>query len=209
MHRPLLLTALVTVLVAPLAAQAPPGWQVRIDRSQSAQDPDTVRDIKVMTMGTGFHVTGGPAGTFWNPANTATGNFTAKGSFTLLKPSSHSNYYGLVIGGADLGGANQTYLYFLVSQDGDYLIRHRTGNDVRDVKPGTTHTAVRRPDATGRSANDLEVRVAGNTISYVVNGTVVHTTPKAGATARTDGIVGVRINHELDVQVSNFALQRG
>jgi hypothetical protein len=43
----------------------------------------------------------------------------------------------------------------------------------------------------------------------VVNGAVVHTTPKTGATARTDGLAGVRINHELDVAVSNFAIQRG
>jgi hypothetical protein len=58
-------------LVAPLSAQAPAGWQVRIDRSQSASDPDNVPDLKVMTMGKGFHVTGGPAGVFWNPANRA------------------------------------------------------------------------------------------------------------------------------------------
>ena len=46
--------------------------------------------------------------------------------------------------------------------------------------------------------------MAGDTISYVVNGTVVHTTPKSGATAVTDGIVGVRVNHVLDVQVEGF-----
>ena len=57
------------------------------------------------------------------------------------------------------------------------------------------------------SANDLEVRVAGDTISYVVNGTVVHTTPKSDATAVTDGIVGARTNHVTDVTVSNFRLQ--
>jgi hypothetical protein len=105
---------------------------------------------------------------------------------------------------ADLGGPNQTYLYFLVSQDGDYLIRHRTGNDVSDVKPGTTHAVVRRPDASGRSVNDLEVRVAGNTISYVVNGMVVHSGPKGSTT--TDGVTGVRINHVLNVHVEGFAV---
>jgi hypothetical protein len=48
----------------------------------------------------------------------------------------------------------------------------------------------------------LEVRVAGDTISYVVNGTVVHSAPK-GATV-TEGIVGVRVNHTLNVQVEGF-----
>jgi hypothetical protein len=37
---------------------------------------------------------------------------------------------------------------------------------------------------------------------------VVHTTPKAGMTAKTDGIVGVRVNHQLDVQVDGFAVQK-
>ena len=66
---------------------------------------------------------------------------------------------------------------------------------------------MRTPDADGQSVNDLEVRVAGDTVSYVVNGTVVHTTPRTGATAVTDGIVGARINHVTDVTVSNFRLQ--
>jgi hypothetical protein len=52
------------------------------------------------------------------------------------------------------------------------------------------------------------VRVAGNTISYVVNGTVVHSAPKSGPTATTDGLVGVRINHVLDVQVESFEVVR-
>ena len=57
-----------------------------------------------MSMGKGFHVSGGPAGTYWNPSNTATGNFTLKGTFTLVKPSNHTNYYGLVFGGNALDG---------------------------------------------------------------------------------------------------------
>ena len=204
-----LIATLVAALTHPLAAQAPDGWQVRIDQSQNAQDPDNVPQLSVMTMGNGFHVVGGPAGTFWNPANTTTGNFTARATFTLNKPSSHNNYYGLMFGGADLAGAKQTYLYFLVAQNGQYLVKHRVGNQVTDVKASTAHAAVARPGANGQSTNALEVRVAGDTISYVVNGTVVHTTPRSGATAAANGIVGVRINHVLDVQVSNFAVQRG
>jgi len=201
----LILTAFLTV---PLAAQAPPGWQVRIDASQSASDPDDVPDLKVMAMGKGFHVTGGPAGTFWNPANRVAGNFTAKATFNLMKPSGHVNYYGLVFGGEALEGAKQKYVYFMVAQNGTYIIRARTGENVQDVRASTAHAAIRRPGADGRSTNALEVRVAGSTISYVVNGMVVHTTPKSGVTAATDGIVGVRVNHVLDVHVDGFDVQR-
>ena len=208
MLRSVFMLILTAFLVVSLAAQAPPGWQVRIDRSQNASDPDNVPDLTVMAMGKGFHVVGGPAGTFWNPANRVAGNYTARATFNLMKPSGHTNYYGLVFGGANLEGAKQQYLYFLVAQDGTYIIRARIGEKVQDVQRSTPHTAIRRPGADGRSTNTLEVRVAGNTISYVVNGTVVHTTPKSGATAATDGIAGVRINHVLEVMVDGFEVQR-
>jgi hypothetical protein len=195
-------------LMATIAAQAPEGWRVRVDRSENASDPDDVSDLKVVTMGKGFRATGGPAGTFWNPMNRVTGNYTVRATFNLMKPSGHVNYYGLVFGGTDLDGAAQKYVYFLVAQNGTYIIRSRAGEQVQDVQTRTQHAAVRQPGADGRSTNTLEIRVAGNTISYVVNGTVVHTTPKSGATATTDGLVGVRINHVLDVQVENFEVVR-
>lgn len=196
----------LTVLPAvPLVAQAPEGWQVRIDRSTSAADPDDVPNVKVTTVGKGFRVTGGPAGTYWNAAHRAKGNFTARGTFRLMKPSGHTNYYGLIFGGDAIEGARQRYIYFLLAQDGTFIIRQRTGEQVQDVTR-MTHAAVRRPGADGTSTNTLEVRVAGAQISYVINGTVVHTTPKSGATAQTDGLVGVRINHLLDVQVDEFSV---
>lgn len=208
MLQPVFILILTAFLVVPLAAQAPAGWQVRIDRSQNASDPDDVPELKVMAMGKGFHVTGGPAGTFWNPANRVAGNYTARATFNLMKPSGHVNYYGLVFGGEALEGAKQKYLYFLVAQNGTYIIRARTGENVQDVRGSTPNAAVRRPGTDGRSTNTLEVRVAGDTISYVVNGTVVQTTPKSGVTAATDGIVGVRVNHVLDVHVDAFEVQR-
>ena len=198
----------VFAATAPLVAQAPEGWRVRIDRSQNASDPDDVPDLKVVTVGKGFRATGGPAGTFWNPANRAAGNYTVRATFNLMKPSGHTNYYGLVFGGADLEGTAQKYVYFMVAQDGTYLIRSRAGEQTQDVQARMPHTAVRRPGADGRSTNTLEVRVAGNTVSYVVNGTVVHSAPKSGPTATTDGLVGIRINHVLDVQVENVELVR-
>lgn len=207
MHRHVIFIALVALFVVPVWAQAPEGWRVRVDESRNAQDPDDTPNLKVAAVGNGFRVTGGPAGTFWNPVHSVSGSFTVKGNFTLMRPSSHTNYYGLIFGGNALDGPNQRYVYFLVAQDGTYIIRRRNGESVEDVKESTPHSAVRRPDSGGRSVNALEVRVAGNTISYVVNGTVVHTTPKTGVLASTDGLVGVRINHVMDVQVDSFERQ--
>src|ERR1700675_2719638 len=110
--------ALALATCIPLAAQAPKGWKVRLDRSTEASDPDASGAIKFVTMGTGFHATNPQAAIYWNPANTASGTYTLKGTFTLVKPSGHTNYYGLVFGGSDLGFAQQKYLYFMVAQDG-------------------------------------------------------------------------------------------
>jgi hypothetical protein len=200
---------LTVAFVAPLAAQAPAGWEVRIDKSTNASDPDDVPEVKVATVGKGFRVTGGPAGTYWNPANTAKGNYTVRANFNLMKPSGHVNYYGIVFGGSDLNGVNQQYLYFLVAQNGSFIIRQRTGDKVGDVVSRTMpHPAVRLPGADGMSMNALEVRVGATQIEYVVNGMVVHTTPKTGLTAQTDGIAGVRVNHQLDVTVDGFQVQQ-
>src|SRR5262245_55223313 len=117
--------AFVVLLAVPLVAQAPKGWKLRIDRSTSATDPDAAGAIKFMSMGAGFHAVNPQAAVYWNPTNTASGTYTLKGSFTLLKPSNHTNYYGLVFGGSDLEGAKQSYLYFTVAQDGTWLLKQR------------------------------------------------------------------------------------
>src|SRR5579871_5071899 len=108
--------------LVPLIAQAPHGWKMRVDRSTEASDPDAPGDIKFVTMGSGFHATNPKAAVYWNPKDTATGAYTLKGTFTLMKPSGHNNYYGLVFGGSGLGGAQQTYLYFVIAQNGSWLI---------------------------------------------------------------------------------------
>ena len=204
-RRPFVLV-LVACLAAPLVAQTPEGWRMRVDRSEQGEDPDDRPDLHVVTKGKGFQVTGGPAGTFWQPSQTASGNYTATATFTLIKPSGHTNYYGLIFGGSGLEGTSQAYTYFLVAQDGSYIIRKRSGETVTDVQRSTSHAAVKRPDATARSTNALELRVAGGAVSYVINGTVVHTSPKGAV--NTEGIVGVRVNHLLDVLVEDFQVNK-
>lgn len=208
MIKRVLMAAAIASAAVPLMAQAPAGWKVRIDRSQNAADPDNVQNVQVMAMGNGFHVIGGPAGTYYNSANTATGDFTLSASFNLMEPSDHTNYYGLVFGGDQMEGPNQNYIYFMVAQDGTYMIKHRAGADTHVVQNYTPDEVVKKPGADGRSSNMLEVRVAGNTISYVVNGKVVKTTPKSGMTAKTDGVVGVRVNHLLNVHIDAFTLKK-
>jgi len=199
--------ALIACLVTPLAAQAPPGLKVRVDASTDATDPDNTPQVKVVTAGKGFRVTGGPATVVWNPANTATGNYTVRATFHLMEPSNHTNYYGIVFGGSALEGAAQAYTYFVVAQDGTFLLKSRSGANTPTIQAKTKSASVKTPDASKQSVNTLEVRVAGDTVSYVVNDMVVHTTPKSAV--KTDGVVGVRINHVLDVTVESFEVKKG
>ena len=208
MKRHVCAIALALVAGVVLAAQAPEGWKLRVDRSTSASDPDVAGDIKFMKHGSMFHAINPQAAVYWNPANTASGSYTLKGSFTLMKPSGHTNYYGLVFGGSELEGAAQSYVYFMVAQDGTWLIKRRTGDTTENVSEKTPSDVVKKPDASGQSTNVLEVRVTADKIDYVVNGTVVHSTPKTGPTATTDGIYGIRINHRLEVQISDFGVSK-
>jgi hypothetical protein len=208
MTRHATLALLGLVAVAPLVAQSPAGWKMRVDRSTSASDPDAAGAIKFVTEGAGFHCTNPQAAVYWNPANSASGAYTLKGTFTLMKPSGHVNYYGLVFGGSGLEGADQTYLYFEVAQNGTWLIKSRNGTATPPISDKTPSDAVKKPDDTGKSTNVLEVRVGADKVDFVVNGTVVHSEPKTGALAKTDGTYGIRINHLLEVQVDGFGVSK-
>ena len=206
MFRRISAAAAALLIAAPLAAQAPEGWQSRVDRSTNASDPDDVPEVSITPVANGFEVRTGPAVTLYDPSNTATGSYTLEGTFTLLEPSGHVNYYGLVYGGRNLESESQSYIYFLVAQNGTFTIRHRAGNDtVHDIMGRTPHPAIAQPDANGQSVNTLQVRVNPEETQFLVNGTVVHTAPGEGMAGATDGIYGVRINHVIPgVRVENL-----
>ena len=208
MKRHAYVAAVALAAFAPLAAQTPQGWKMRVDRSAEASDPDASGDIKFVTMGAGFHATNPKAAVYWKPSNTVAGAYTLKGTFTLMRPSGHVNYYGLVFGGSGLEGPQQSYLYFVVAQNGTWLIKRRDGDATSTVSPKTPSDAVKKPDASGRSTNALEVHVGADKIDFVVNGVAVHTEPKSVATAKTDGIYGIRVNHLLEVQVDGLTASK-
>jgi len=194
--------------LAPAFAQAPKGWKMHTDHSSEASDPDAPGANKFVVSGSGFHATNPMAAIYWNPANTITGNYTLKGTFKLIKSTGYDEYYGLIFGGNGLEGAGQSYLYFMVTDDGTFLIKRRDGSSTQGVSPKTPSAAVKKPGADGTATNALEVRVTADKIAFVINGTVVTTLPKSGAAAKTDGIYGIRINHQLDVQIDGFGMMK-
>lgn len=195
MFRRFSMVAFALLIAAPVAAQ---DFRMRVDKSTNAADPDDVPEVTIMEVGDGFQVNTGPAALVWKDSDTASGMYTLSATFTLQEPSSHNNYYGLFYGGGALDGDSQNYMYFLIGQNGSYIVKHRAGNEtVHDVQGRTAHDAVATPGANGKSVNELEVRVGSDETAFVINGTVVFTAPKQGMAGRTDGAYGVRINHVI------------
>ena len=100
------------------------GWTGKIDPSSVAQGRK-LEDAKLVQEGNNLHVTTGPATTFWNPANKASGDYTVKATFTVSKYmnlNSHPHSYGVFIGGNDLGTDQQTLVYCAAYGNGTFII---------------------------------------------------------------------------------------
>jgi hypothetical protein len=203
------LLMLATMLVAtPLAAQAPSsalpaGWQTRLDQpAQTAQAGTTARMVPTET---GLHISAGPSATFFEPARVAKGSYRARATFSQTRASRHPEGYGLLVGGKDLAGEAQSYVYFLVRQDGKYLVKRRSGAETETLIDWTAHDAIVKPDAEGRATNALAVESGSFGMRFFVNGTQVGAVP-AGASLPTEGVVGLRVNHDLDVHIADFGV---
>ena len=187
------------------------GWMGRVDPRPAAAGRK-ITDTKFVTMGKGIHATAGPAAIYWNPANVARGNYTVQATFAQSKASAHPEAYGLLIAGNNLKATNQSYLYFVVRQDGKYLINHRANDStVHKIVDWTAHSAVKAVDAAGKASNALAVVVGPKALSFRVNGTEVKALPRSvidagGLNSGTAGIAGIRVNHNLDVHIDGFAV---
>jgi hypothetical protein len=178
----------------------PPGWQGRVDRP--TQD---IAEVRFMAMDDAFHVITGPHVILWHPERTATGAYRASATFVQERAPERLEGFGLLVGGQELDQPGQDYLYFLMRHDGRYMIRHRAGDEVHTLAPWTESPAVQRAGAETRASNTLAIETRTDSVVFLINDTVVHTLPRA-AELNTDGIVGLRVGHHLDVHVRDFSI---
>jgi hypothetical protein len=178
----------------------PAGWMVRLDSGSTTAD-----GVSMIPMGSGLHFKTGPAGIYYRPADTKSGTYEVQATFTQMEPSAHPEAVGLFIGGSNLAAANQKYTYFLVRQDGKFLIKRRDGAQTPDVMNWTDSPAVKKTDAATKGVNALSIAVAPDKVRFLVNGTEVHAI--APGQVDTAGIAGLRVNHNLNVHVENFGVK--
>lgn len=218
----LLTAAAVFVLFAPGASGAqadpdrtvagggsiPAGWHVRTEPNRQTGQPAPLDNVKFTAMGPGgMHTTVGPAAIYWRDQDTISGNYHVVAKLIQMKNPAHPEAFGIFIGGKNLADSGQTYTYLLVRPiDGMYSIRRRTGYTTRPtaIVEWTASDAVVKSDSTGNASNELSILVSGGKAKYMVNGKEVYTGDATGL----NGVVGYRVNHNLDVHLGALGIHK-
>jgi len=187
----------------------PAGWHVRTEPNRQTGQPASLENVKFTSMGDGLHTTVGPAAIYWRDRDTISGNYHVVAKMSQMKNPAHPEAFGIFIGGKSLADSSQTYTYFLVRPiDGMYSIRRRASYTTRPtaVVEWTASDAVTKADTSGKATNELSVQVQGGKAKFMVNGKEVYT----GDAANLDvnGVVGYRVNHNLDVHLGPLGIHK-
>jgi hypothetical protein len=178
-----------------------PGWWARLD---NVKEPTT--GLRFTQQAGGLHATTGPNIIFWDPNESAEGQYTVKATFTVTKPPSHPVAYGVFIGGADLTEDGQKYTYFVIREDGQFLVKKRAGSGTTNVGGDWAASPAVMGRAAGVQKNELSIQVAAGRVSFMANGKEVVSHPASAVD--TSGIVGLRIGHGMDIQIDGFAVEQ-
>jgi hypothetical protein len=189
-----------------------PGWMGKADGSGS------VNDAKLSKEGDALVVVTGPAITYWNPANKASGNYTVKATFNepkYMNINDHPHPYGIMIAGNDLGTDQQSYLYCAAYGNGTFIVRGFGPAAFRmNGGRGEANAAVHK--AAGKDqpvTQEIAVSVKGDKVECAINGTVVGSYDKsalvtAGKLKSTDGVYGIRFAHNTDGTVTGLTMTK-
>lgn len=179
----------------------PEGWTSRTDEGDTARSAVRLEPVEG---GGGARVRPGPRAIYWRVGDSARGSYRVGATFTQLERAGAPESYGLFVGGRDLKGPGQDYLYFLVRQTGEYLVKHRAGEETHGLVSWTGHPAVRAfQEGADSLVNQLTVESRADRVRFLVNGTPVDSLERA-TKLNTDGTFGVRVNHRLDVRVTGL-----
>ena len=185
------------------ASGLPAGYLGRTDRANT-----NITDAKYVVSGNSWEITTGPAHIVYSPKDMATGNYTASSTIEQLAAPRHREAFGLIFGGQNLDTPAQKYSYFVVAGTGEMLVKHRDGDATRDLIAWHKTQWVPAADSLGRQTYRLQVRVAGDSVKFVVNDVVAAALSKSALNLQTDGIVGLRVNHNLSLRATPVVVTR-
>jgi hypothetical protein len=191
------------------------GWTGKIDAGSTRQGR-VLNDAKFVQEGNALHITTGPATTFWNPANTASGDYTVKATFLepkFMELNSHAHSYGIVIGGNNMGTDQMSYVYCVAYGDGNALVRG-FGPAVFTLLGTSPNAAVHKAAGVGQPVTqEIAWTVKGGRAECSINGSVVAGYDKAqlvgpGKLQSTDGVYGIRFTHNVEAIVTGFTMTK-
>ena len=193
-----------------------PGWTGKIDASEERAG-QVLQNAKFTQQAGAFKITTGPAVSYWNPANTASGNYTVKATFTepqYMNVNDHPHPYGIVIAGNGLGTAQQSFLYCAAYGNGTFIVRGFGPQAFQMNGPGDSNAAVHKAAARLQPVTqEIAVTVKDDRVQCIINGAIVATYEKsalvaAGKLKSLDGVYGLRFAHNTDVNVSGFTMTK-
>jgi len=192
------------------------GWTGKIDAKEAAAGM-TLNSAKFAKEGDAFHVVTGPAVTYWNPANKASGDYTVKATFNepkFMNLNTHPHPYGIVIAGNDLGTEQQSYLYCAAYGDGKFIVRGMGPAPFQMNGRGAPDPAVNKAAAVGQPVTqEIALSVKGDKVECSINNKVVGSYDKsalvtAGKLKSTDGVYGIRSAHNTEVFVTGLKMTK-
>jgi hypothetical protein len=193
------------------------GWTGKIDANEEKAG-QTLNSAKFAQDGKAFHVTTGPAVSYWNPGNKASGNYTVKATFNepkYMNLNTHPHPYGIFIAGNDLGTPQQSYLYCAAYGNGNFIVRG-FGPDPFQMngRRGEANAAVHKAAGQGEPVTqEIAISVKGDRVECSINGTVVAGYDKSavvtpGKLKSAEGVYGLRFAHNTEVVVTGFGVTK-
>ena len=193
-----------------------PGWTGQVDAG-AEKAGQTVNDTKLTQTGKTLQVTTGPAASFWNPADKASGNYTVSATFNEAKYmnlNSHPHPYGIFIAGNGLGTPEHSELYCAAYGNGNFIVRGFGPESFQMNGHGEANAAVHKAAGPGEPVSQtIALSVKGDKVECAINGTVVASYAKAdvvtdGKLKTTDGIYGVRFSHNTEGTVTDLKMTK-
>jgi hypothetical protein len=191
-----------------------PGWKGTVDAAAVTAGMK-ITDGKFAAEAGGFRILTGPAANYWNPANTASGDYTVSAKFTEPKfqnVNDHPHPYGVFIAGNKMGTPGENLLYCAAYGTGTYIVR---GFGPAPFQMGgrrpTASEAVHKAAGIGQPVDQtIALSVKAGRVECSINGTVVAGFDKAelvaaGKLDALDGVYGIRAAHNTEFMVTGLA----